>query len=713
MSSSQAPASPGKRPWLPCLQWLALYDRRCAWQDGSAALVVTLMLIPQSLAYAALAGLPPISGLYASILPLIAYALFGSSRTLAVGPVAIIALMTASALGPLFEPGSQAYMAAASLLALVSGAIMLVMAALRLGFIANFLSHPVISGFIAASAILIALGQAVVMLGFSAPGDTLPSLLPHLWQGVQQPHLPSLLLGLAVLLLLVLGSRYLPGWLQHAGLAPTRARNLGRILPILVIALSAVAVQVYDLHEQGLRVIGRLPEGLAMPALPSLDPGLIRTLFPAALLIALVGFVESVSIGQTLAAKRRQRIAPNQELVGLGAANLASALSAGFPVTGGLSRSVVNFDAGAQTPLAGVFSALAIAAFVTWLTPALQYLPQVALSASILLAVLKLVDLRALLQTWRYSRQDGMAYAVTFAGVLLHGVETGILLGILLSLGLFLWRTSRPHLAVVGQLPGSQHFRNVERFDVITHPAILSLRIDESLYFPNVRYLEGRIAALVNRHPHIRHLVLMCSGVNLIDASALDSLEVINQRLASSGIQLHLSEVKGPVMDRLERSTFFKDFRGQVFISQFDALSSLDPHTHLRQESNPMKSALDLVNQAKASIRELAVEDSEALLTHPHLLIDVREADEFQAGHLPGALNIPRGLLEFKLADQDRFADREQCLILYCKTGGRAALAAQSLQAMGYRQVYSLRGGIEAWNAAQKPIESPSLPPFD
>ncbi|WP_300650599.1 SulP family inorganic anion transporter [Pseudomonas sp.] len=565
------------RRWLPCLDWGRQYNRATAAQDGLAALIVTLMLIPQSLAYAMLAGLPPVTGLYASILPLLAYALFGSSRTLAVGPVAVVSLMTAAALGPLFPAGSPEYVGAAMLLALLSGLLLAGMALLRLGFVANFLSHPVVSGFISASGILIAVGQLKHLLGISASGENLQQLLPALLHNLPAVHGPTLLIGACSLLFLWWVRGQLQPLLVRLGLGATLAGNLAKAGPVLAIIVSILVVGLLQLEQAGVKVVGTVPQGLAGLTLPTLDYGLALQLLPAALLISLVGFVESVSVAQTLAAKRRQRIDPDNELLGLGGANLAAAFSGGFPVTGGFSRSVVNFDAGAQTPMAGVLTAGGIALSVLLLTPLLHNLPQAVLAATIIVAVLSLVDLKALGRTWRYSRQDGAAHAATLGGVLLVGVETGILMGVGLSLLLFLWRTSRPHVAVVGQMPGSEHFRNVERFDVVQSPSVLSLRIDESLYFPNARFLEERIGELIAARPLVRHLVLMCPGVNLIDASALESLEASVERLHAAGVQLHLSEVKGPVMDQLRRSDFLERFGGQVFISQYQALRTLDP----------------------------------------------------------------------------------------------------------------------------------------
>lgn len=566
--------------WLPCMDWAASYDRATAGKDGLAAVIVTLMLIPQSLAYAMLAGLPPITGLYASIAPLILYAIFGSSRTLAVGPVAVISLMTAAALEPMFPAGSAAYIGAAMLLAALSGIILLLMALFRLGFLANFLSHPVISGFISASGLLIALSQLKHILGVSAEGQTVVQLLSSLAGQLSAINVPTLVIGGVCLLFLHFTRTRLKGALLALGVRPAWADSLTKTGPVLAIIVAVLVVTLGDLANSGVRVVGSIPEGLPALQLPTFDWQLSIELLPAALLISLVGFVESVSVAQTLAAKRRERIDPDQELVGLGAANIAAAVSGGFPVTGGFSRSIVNFDAGARTPMAGVLTALGIALTALFFTPLFHNLPHAVLAATIIVAVLSLVDLGSLKRTWRFSKQDFSAQAATIIGVLFMGVEIGIMLGVGLSLLLFLWRTSRPHSAVVGQLPGTEHFRNIERFSsVVQSTTVVSLRVDESLYFPNARYLEERIIDLMVEYPKCKHLVLMCSGINLIDASALGSLQAIAERLSAAGVQLHLSEVKGPVKDQLLRSDFLSSFGGRVFVSQYAAMQALDPHS--------------------------------------------------------------------------------------------------------------------------------------
>jgi sulfate permease, SulP family len=561
--------------YLPILDWGRSYERSMFSSDLIAAVIVTIMLIPQSLAYAMLAGLPPEVGLYASVLPLVAYAIFGTSRTLAVGPVAVVSLMTASAIGEIAMQGSAAYVAAAMLLALISGVMLILMGLFRLGFVANFLSHPVISGFITAAGLLIAAGQVKHILGISAGGHTLPEIVTGLISRIHQANLPTLVIGLSVLAFLYMVRLRLKSWLVAARVSKRAADVTTKIGPVAAVAATIIAVAAFDLGAEGVALVGAIPQGLPVPGVPPLDLDLIRLLAGPALLISLIGFVESVSIAQTLASKRRQRILPDQELIGLGAANVASALSSGYPVTGGFARSVVNFDAGAQTPAAGIFTAIGIAGATLFLTPLLANLPQATLAATIIVAVLSLVDFSAIRRVWIYSKIDFSAMAATILGTLFLGVEIGVVLGVALSLLLHLHRTSRPHMAVVGNVPGTEHFRNIERHQVTTTPEILSVRVDESLYFANSRYLEDRIAALVAERPQLRHVILMCSAVNAIDASALESLEEINHRLQDAGITLHLSEVKGPVMDGLKRSPFLGDLTGRVFLSQYEAYREL------------------------------------------------------------------------------------------------------------------------------------------
>jgi SulP family sulfate permease len=568
---------PGLAGWFPILQWGPTYDRQALARDGVAALIVTLMLVPQSLAYAALAGLPPQAGLYASIAPLVLYAVFGSSRVLAVGPVAVVSLMTAdvirqqAALAPI-DPATLAVT-----LAFLSGVLLLAMGALRLGFLASFLSHPVIAGFITASALLISVGQLPVMVGLPAGGTHFFGQLTHLVTHLPQAHALTAALGLGTLAALFWARRGLRPALVRCGLGLKAADIAARAAPVVVIAAAAALTAGLHGPDQGVGVVGQVPSGAPPLSWPSWDLSLWAQLALPAFLISLVGFVESVSVGQTLAARRRQRIEPDRELVALGASNVGAALTGGFPVTGGFARSVVNFDAGAQTPAAGVFTALGILAVTLWLTPALHFVPKAALAATIVVAVMSLVDLNAFRHTWAYSRADFTAMAATVGMTLVQGVEAGLVTGVALSLGLFVYRTSRPHIAEVGQVPGTEHFRNVQRHAVHTHDHLLGLRMDESLYFANARALEDRINAEVARRPALAHVVLQCSAINDIDASALESLEAIDARLREAGITLHLSEVKGPVMDRLRDTAFLRQLRGQVFLTHHQAVQALAP----------------------------------------------------------------------------------------------------------------------------------------
>ncbi|WP_370272289.1 SulP family inorganic anion transporter [Pseudooceanicola nitratireducens] len=563
------------RRYLPILDWSRDYSRDTLTSDMVAAVIVTIMLIPQSLAYALLAGLPPEMGLYASILPLVAYAIFGTSRALAVGPVAVVSLMTAAAVGKLAAQGTPEYIAAAITLAFLSGLMLLAMGLFRLGFLANFLSHPVIAGFITASGLLIATSQLKHIFGISAEGHNLVALIGSLLAHLGQTNPYTLAIGLASLGFLFWVRKGLKPRLLALGLKPRMADLLAKAGPVMAVAVSVLLVWIFGLDARGVAIVGDVPMGLPPLTLPAFSADLWGQLFLSALLISIIGFVESVSVAQTLAAKRRQRIAPDQELIGLGASNVAAALSGGYPVTGGFARSVVNFDAGAETPAAGAFTAIGIGLAALLLTPLLFFLPKAVLAATIIVAVLSLVDLSILKKTWAYSRVDFAAVSATILLTLGIGVEVGVSAGVALSILLFLYRTSRPHVAEVGLVPNTQHFRNITRHDVQTDPRVVTIRIDESLYFANAHFLQDLLYDRVTCDEPIEHVVLMCSAVNDIDMSALESLEAINTRLTDMGIKLHLSEVKGPVMDRLKRSHFLTDLSGEVFLSQYDAHATL------------------------------------------------------------------------------------------------------------------------------------------
>ena len=566
-----------KLPTLPILQWGAQYNREQLVSDLVAALIVTIMLIPQSLAYAMLAGLPPEVGLYASVAPLVMYTLLGTSRVLAVGPVAVVSLMTAAAVGEQAALGVHSYWQIALTLAFISGALLLLMGFFRLGFLANFLSHSVVSGFISASGLLIAASQLKTLMGVQASGDNFFSLVFSLIRQIPNTNVLTLVIGVLVTAFLFWVRQKLKPLLIKIGLNKLAADIVTKAGPVLAIFVTTTLAWQLNWPDMGLKVVGPVPQGLPPLTAPLWDLALWQDLFVPALLISIVGFVESVSVGQTLAARRRERIEPNQELVALGACNVSASFTGGFPVTGGFARSVVNADSGASTPAAGLYTALGITLASLLLTPALFYLPQATLAATIIVAVLSLVDFSIFKHTWRFSKNDFAAVSATLIATLILGVELGLVTGVGLSLAMHLYRSSQPHIATVGLVPGTEHFRNVLRHDVLTSPTVLCLRIDESLYFANARNIEDRLNAEVAENPQLKHVVLQCSAINDIDASALESLENIERRLRASGICLHLTEVKGPVMDRLEKSDFLKHLSGQVYLTNYRAVQHLSP----------------------------------------------------------------------------------------------------------------------------------------
>jgi sulfate permease, SulP family len=576
--------------YLPILDWGSKYTAKTFSNDMIVALIVTMMLIPQSLAYALLAGLPPEIGLYASIAPLIIYAIFGTSRALAVGPVAVASLMTAAAAGQLASQGTPEYLGAAIALAMVSGLLMIAMGFLKLGFLANFLSHPVISGFITASGLMIAVGQLGPVLGIHLEGETLFANVISLVETISQTNVATAAVGIGSLIFLFWVRSGLKPLLLRAGMGKKLADVFVKVGPVVAIVATILIVALMGLADQGVAIVGTVPGGLPKITMPPLDFELWMKILVPALLISIVGYVESISVALTLAAKKRQRVDPDQELIALGASNVGSAISGGFPVTGGFARSVVNFDAGAETPAAGAFTAIGIALATLFLTPLLFYLPNATLAATIIVAVLSLVDFGAMKHIWSYSKTDFAALATTIIITWSAGIEAGIIAGVALSIFIHLYKTSRPHVAVVGQIPGTSAFRNVKRHNVVTDPGILSLRVDESLYFPNARFLEDLINNSVAGNSEIRHVILECPAVNAIDSSALESLEAINLRLKDGGITFHLSEVKGPIMDQLKRSHFIHNLTGKVHLTHYDAVASINPELaeKTRQATRPI-----------------------------------------------------------------------------------------------------------------------------
>ena len=561
--------------WLRGPTWWRADQRRHWAGDAVAGAVVTVLVIPQSLAYAMLAGLPPTMGLYASVWPVLAYAFLGSSQVLAVGPVAVTSLMTASALLPLAVAASPEYVALAMGLALLSGLMLTLAGVLRLGFLAYFLSQPVISGFVSGVAILIAIGQLPGILGITVEGRGVAQTLLGVWQQVQHIHVPTAALGLgAVALLWWARSHLARAWGRWFG-APEVGAWMARMAPLVVVlAATLIVLATGGAQALGVAVVGPIEPGLPQWQGVFLDSGQWLSLCLPALLIALIGFVESVSLAQAYALQRQQRLAPNRELLGLGVANVLSGFTGGYSVAGGFSRTVINASAGAQTPMASVVAALLMAGVMLGFSQAFEVLPVAVLSASILVSVLTLFDAQTLRQAWRYDQADAWSWLATFAGVLVVGVELGIGLGVVLSLAVLVWRSSRPHMAVVGRIAGTEHFRNIERHQVQTLPGLIALRVDESLFFANAAALEEKVADLLSKHSETRSLLLILSAVNRIDTTALIMLDELDRSLALQGVSLSMAEVKGPVMDRLGQTDLGRRLASRIYLSTNEAFNA-------------------------------------------------------------------------------------------------------------------------------------------
>jgi sulfate permease, SulP family len=569
-----AASKPAWYTYIPAYQWLSGYQRTHFQSDFLAALIVVAMLVPQGMAYAMLAGLPPIMGLYASILPMLMYALLGGSTTLSIGPVAIISMMTFATLSPLYEVGSPVYIEAAMLLALMVGIISLLLGLCRFGFLIQLISHPVIQSFIIASALLIALGQFKFIVNLPLNGNNIPAFLESVWQYASLTHAATLGLGVAAMLFLVLLPKLLKKiqkksnqWLEY----------LLKAIPLFLVMGSIGLVFIFQLQDIGIKTVGEIPSGFPPLRIPHWNWDLVLTLLPGAAMIAMISFVESLSIAQATALQQRNQLNSNQELIALGVANLSAGLSSAFPVTGSLSRTVVNADAGAKTPLAGVLSSIFIVIVSLYFTDFFQDLPLAILAATIIVSIWKLVDFKPFFDAWRYSKADGLAMWITFFGVVCIDITTGLVIGMVSTFILMLWRISRPHIATVGLVEGTQHFRNVHRHHVLTSDIVLSMRIDENLSFLNANTFKGALINAVSMQPNLKHVVINCSSISSIDLSALEMLEDMNSELSKLNIRLHFAEVKGPVMDRLQHSNLLKHLSGKVYLTHFAAIQDICP----------------------------------------------------------------------------------------------------------------------------------------
>jgi len=579
-SLSLSPKSGGKAitHYLPFLDWLVHYRRQDLVGDLLGGVIVAIMLVPQGMAYAMLAGLPPEIGLYASIVPLVIYGLLGTSRTLAVGPVAIVSLLVASGVAPLADQGSAEYVQLALTLAFLVAVIQFIMGVVRAGFLVNFLSHPVVAGFTSAAAIVIGFSQLKHLLGVNIPRTHyFYEQVLHAADRILESNVYTLIIGLGSIAVLLYFQRGLGKHLRKTGLPESVVVPISKSGPLVVVLLGTVSVLAFKLFDwAGVNIVGDVPAGLPPITLPVFDVNVWQLLLPTAMAISFVGFMESISVAKSLASKRRQKVDADQELIALGAANVGATFTGGYPVTGGFSRSSVNFTAGANTGLASIVTAGLIALTVIFLTSLFYYLPKAVLAAIIMVAVFGLIDVKTFRHVWKYNKADAASMIVTFLAVLAVGVETGILVGVAAALVLLVLRGSRPHMAEVGRIANTETYRNVERHEVETWPQTVAIRVDESLYFANTKYLEDVVLQMVADRPELKYLVLIGIAVNFIDASALETLESLNQELSDAGVELHLAAFKGPVTDRLTDIGFIDNIGlERVHVSTHDAMKAL------------------------------------------------------------------------------------------------------------------------------------------
>lgn len=535
---------------IPSLKWIREYHPTQFKDDLLAGLLVSIMLIPQGMAYAMLAGLPPVIGLYASTFPLIAYALFGSSRHLAVGPVAMISLLVFSGVSSVAEPGSERYLELVLLLTFLIGLLQWLMGLLRLGFFINFFSHAVLSGFTSAGAIIIFISQLGHLLGIKVPFQhSIIHFVIEIVPRIGETHLMTLLLGLGGV-----GVQLFLKWKFPRFPAA-----------LFAVTGSILLVYIFGLDQTGLKVVGHIPRGFPPFSLPPFRPEEVSLLLPIALPILFVGFMESVSIAKLIATKERYKIDSNQELRGLGFANVIASFFSGYPVTGGFSRTAVNYQSGARTGLASIITGVFVLLVLLFLTPLFYYLPHTILASIVMVAVLGLIDVKGVKHFFRVKPLDGWTFLLTFVTTLTLGSEQGILIGMVFSLLVFIWRSAHPHIAELGWVKNENLFRNLLRYpETITFPGVLLLRVDASLYFANTGFLEDYLQQRLSEKPEVRWVILDLSGVNDMDAVAIDALEEMMDNYRERGIQFLFTAMKGPVRDLVQRAGW-KERYGDIY----------------------------------------------------------------------------------------------------------------------------------------------------
>ena len=557
------------KQYIPILDWLPSYGKTELKGDLAAGLTVGVMLIPQGMAYAMLAGLPPIYGLYASIIPLILYAIFGTSRQLAVGPVAMVSLLVAAGIGQLAETGGESFIALAIALALIVGLLQLTMGLFRLGFLVNFLSHPVISGFTSAAALIIGFSQLKHLMGVDIPrSNHVHEIIGHAIANIQDTNLAALGIGLTAITLILIAKRIkfpIPG-------------------PLLAVAFGILAVWILGLDQQGVKIVGTVPEGLPPFQLPQFSWEQLQSLFPIALTISFIGFMESIAVAKAIQAKHKDyNVVPNQELIGLGIANIGGSFFGAFPTTGGFSRTAVNDQSGAKTGMASIISAVLIALTLLFLTPLFYFLPKAILASVIMVAVFGLINIKEAVHLWKIDRTDFWMLIITFIGTIALGIEEGILIGVALSIGMIIYRTTKPHVAILGKIPEKPHYKNLDRFpNLENRPDLLILRFDARLYFANVNFLNETLEkAIEEKGTALKAVIFDADSVNSMDSSALHALEDWVHELQSRRVQFLFVGAKGPVRDALHKAGLINEIGSENFFMRIQhAVDHFDQKPH-------------------------------------------------------------------------------------------------------------------------------------
>ncbi len=563
--------------FIPILDWLKHYSKQDFNSDIFTGIITAILFVPQGIAYAILAGLPAQVGLYASVLPPLIYAFLGTSRTLSVGPVSIAAIMIASALS---APGLDAFgtpVEHAIILAAEGGIILLLMAAFRMGSLVKFISHPVLSGFTSGASILIIFSQLPHLFGVDV--KSCGADINCVFERSLDINVYATMLGLLSFTILLMMGKPLTKWLSSKNLRKALVTGISRTAPLLVVIITTSIVSYYHLAENhAVTIVGQIPSGLPDIQLFSLfsDQNHWLALLPSAIFISVIAYVESVAIALVTANLRNEKISTNQELIALGSANIATAISGGMSVAGGFSRTMVNFSAGARTQLAMIIAVGLLALSLVFFTEQFTNIPKTALAAIILVAIMPLIKIKEIFHTFQFDRADAVTQTITLVAVLILGIEEGIALGVLVTFIAYLRRTSLPHTAVVGRVPNTQHFRNIERYEVETWPELLMFRVDENITFANIGFITDQILDKVDQNTQTKHLILICSSVSHIDMTAYEAILSLITSLKNREVTLHLAEVKGPVMDKLKTMHFEQELgEGQIFFHTNDAVIRL------------------------------------------------------------------------------------------------------------------------------------------